>query len=121
MIRETYGEYLDEQGNITILGDKTLIDFVDQHTAASPDGLAYRFIDYSRERDGEYQDLTWSQFSVRLRAVAARLQQVAQAGDRVAILAPQGLDYVISLFAAVYAGAIAVPLFDPEEQGHTTG
>ncbi|MET8773529.1 long-chain-fatty-acid--AMP ligase FadD32 [Nocardia sp. NPDC004654] len=116
---ETFGEYLDEQGNITILGDKTLIDFVDQHTTANPDGLAYRFIDYSRERDGEYQDLTWSQFSVRLRAVAARLQQVAQAGDRVAILAPQGLDYVISLFAAVYAGAIAVPLFDPEEQGHT--
>ncbi|MCP2276944.1 long-chain-fatty-acid--AMP ligase FadD32 [Nocardia amikacinitolerans] len=119
MIRETFGEYLDEQGNITILGDKTLIDFVDKHTATNPDGLAYRFIDYSRERDGEYQDLTWSQFSVRLRAVAARLQQVAQASDRVAILAPQGLDYVISLFAAVYAGAIAVPLFDPEEQGHT--
>ncbi|WP_431955136.1 long-chain-fatty-acid--AMP ligase FadD32 [Nocardia lijiangensis] len=119
MIRETFDDYLDEQGNITIPGDKTLIDFVDQHTAASPDGLAYRFIDYSREREGEYQDLTWSQFSVRLRAVAARLQQVAQPRERVAILAPQGLDYVISIFAAVYAGTIAVPLFDPEEQGHT--
>ncbi|WP_431966518.1 long-chain-fatty-acid--AMP ligase FadD32 [Nocardia sp. bgisy134] len=119
MIRETVDDYLDEQGNITIPGDKTLIDFVDQHTTASPDGLAYRYIDYSREHEGEYRDLTWSQFSVRLRAVAARLQQVAQPRDRVAILAPQGLDYVISIFAAVYAGTIAVPLFDPGEQGHT--
>ncbi|MEV0029325.1 long-chain-fatty-acid--AMP ligase FadD32 [Nocardia sp. NPDC050793] len=119
MIRETLDDYLDEQGNITIPGDKTLIDFVEQHAATNPDGLAYRFIDYSREREGEYRDLTWGRFGVRLHAVAARLQQVAQPRDRVAILAPQGLDYVISIFAAVYAGTIAVPLFDPDEQGHT--
>ncbi|WSV87299.1 long-chain-fatty-acid--AMP ligase FadD32 [Nocardia sp. NBC_01009] len=116
---ETFDDYLDEQGNIKILGDKTLIDFVDKHSAENGDGLAYRFIDYSRERDGEYLELTWREFGVRLRAVAARLQQVSQPGDRVAILAPQGLDYVVSIFAAVYAGNIAVPLFDPEEQGHT--
>jgi fatty acid CoA ligase FadD32 len=119
MIGETFDDYLDEQGNIKILGDKTLIDFVDKHSAENGDGLAYRYIDYSREREGEYQDLTWREFGVRLRAVAARLQQISQPRDRVAILAPQGLDYVISIFAAVYAGNIAVPLFDPEEQGHT--
>ncbi|WP_054816908.1 long-chain-fatty-acid--AMP ligase FadD32 [Nocardia arizonensis] len=119
MIGETFDDYLDAQGNISIPGDKTLIDFVDKHGAENGDGLAYRYIDYSRERDGEYQDLTWREFTIRLRAVAARLQQVSSARDRVAILAPQGLDYVVSLFAAVYAGAIAVPLFDPEEQGHT--
>ncbi|MEV6431753.1 long-chain-fatty-acid--AMP ligase FadD32 [Nocardia sp. NPDC051463] len=116
---ETFDDYVDEQGNIKILGDKTLIDFVDKHSAENGDGLAYRYIDYSRERDGEYLELTWREFGVRLRAVAARLQQVSQPGDRVAILAPQGLDYVVSIFAAVYAGNIAVPLFDPEEQGHT--
>ncbi|MFR9754022.1 long-chain-fatty-acid--AMP ligase FadD32 [Nocardia sp. 004] len=119
MIDETFDDYLDDQGNITIPGDRTLIDFVDKHSAENGDDLAYRYIDYSRERDGEYHELTWQQFGVRLRAVAARLQQVTQPGDRVAILAPQGLGYVVSLFAAVYAGSIAVPLFDPEEQGHT--
>ncbi|MEU7763861.1 long-chain-fatty-acid--AMP ligase FadD32 [Nocardia sp. NPDC049190] len=116
---ETFDDYLDDQGNIKIRGDKTLIDFVDKHCAKNGDELAYRYIDYSRERDGEYHDLTWRQFGVRLRAVAARLQQVTRPGDRVAILAPQGLDYVVSIFAAVYAGNIAVPLFDPDEQGHT--
>ncbi|MGQ4598700.1 long-chain-fatty-acid--AMP ligase FadD32 [Nocardia sp. R6R-6] len=119
MIDETFDDYLDDQGNIKIRGNKTLIDFVDKHCAENGEDLAYRYIDYSRERDGEYLELTWRQFGVRLRAVAARLQQVTCPGDRVAILAPQGLDYVVSLFAAVYAGNIAVPLFDPEEQGHT--
>src|SRR6266568_696010 len=119
MIGETFDDYLDEKGNIKILGDATLIDFVDKHSAANGDDLAYRYIDYSRHRDGEYHELTWRQFGVRLRAVAARLQQVTQPRDRVAILAPQGLDYVVAMFAAVYAGNIAVPLFDPEELGHT--
>ncbi len=119
MIGETYDDYLDEHGNITIPDDSTWIDFVDRHSATNGDELAYRYIDYSRERDGEYHELTWRQFGVRLRAVAARLQQVTTSGDRVAILAPQGLDYVVSIFAAVYAGNIAVPLFDPEELGHS--
>ncbi|KAF0846084.1 long-chain-fatty-acid--AMP ligase FadD32 [Nocardia caishijiensis] len=119
MIGETLDDYLDEQGAIRIPGDQTLIDFVDKHSEANGDELAYRFIDYSRERDGEYQELTWREFGVRLRAVAARLQQVTEPGDRVAVLAPQGLDYVVALFAAVYAGNVAVPLFDPEEQGHS--
>ncbi len=81
------------------------------------DKLAYRFLDYSTERDGVARDLTWAQFSARNKAVAARLQQVTQPGDRVAILCPQNLDYLVAFFGALYAGRIAVPLFDPSEPG----
>ncbi|HYZ68769.1 MAG TPA: long-chain-fatty-acid--AMP ligase FadD32, partial [Mycobacterium sp.] len=48
----------------------------------------------------------------------ARLQQVTQPGDRVAILCPQSLDYLIAFFGTLYSGRIAVPLFDPSEPGH---
>ncbi|ATL64994.1 fatty-acid--CoA ligase [Nocardia terpenica] len=119
MTDETFDDYLDDSGNISIPEGRTLVDYVEKHTRNDANDLAYRYIDYSRERDGEYQDLTWKEFGVRLRAVAARLQQVTKPGDRVAILAPQGLDYVISFFAAIYAGCISVPLFDPDEPGHT--
>ncbi|MFF0636105.1 long-chain-fatty-acid--AMP ligase FadD32 [Nocardia sp. NPDC004151] len=119
MIGETFDDYLDEHGHIKIPDNQTMVDLVDKHAAANADELAYRYIDYSRERDGEYHDITWNRFGVRLRAVAARLQQVTQPGDRVAILAPQGLDYIVAMYASVYAGNIAVPLFDPDEQGHT--
>ncbi len=116
---ETFDDYLDERGNIFIPEGRTLVDHVEKHTRNDANDLAYRYIDYSRERDGEAHELTWNEFGTRLRAVAARLQQVTKPGDRVAVLAPQGLDYVISFFAAIYAGTIAVPLFDPDEPGHT--
>ena len=35
-----------------------------------------------------------------------------------AILAPQGIDYIVGFFAAIKAGNIAVPLFAPELPGH---
>lgn len=115
----TFDDYIDENGHITIAEGLTLVRHVEVNVAENADTLAYRFIDYSRERDGEAHELTWSQFGTRLRAVAARLQQVTKPGDRVAILAPQGLDYVVAFFGAIYAGTIAVPLFDPDEPGHT--
>ncbi|MDG3010441.1 AMP-binding protein [Rhodococcus sp. D2-41] len=116
---ENFNDYLDENGQIALKDGLTLVDHVEAHTRQNADELAYRYIDYSVARDGEAQELTWEQFGIRIRAVAARLQQVTEQGDRVAILAPQGLDYVISFFAAMHAGTIAVPLFDPDEPGHT--
>ncbi|OBJ43990.1 fatty-acid--CoA ligase, partial [Mycolicibacterium mucogenicum] len=70
------------------------------------------------ERDGEAKDLSWAQFSARNKAVAARLQQVTQVGDRVAILCPQNLEYLVAFYGVLYSGRIAVPLFDPSEPGH---
>ena len=53
-----------------------------------------------------------------MHAIGARVQQAASRGERVAILAPQGIDYVAGFYAAINAGAIAVPLFAPELPGH---
>ncbi|GAA3036270.1 long-chain-fatty-acid--AMP ligase FadD32 [Gordonia defluvii] len=119
MLNTEFEQFLDENGNLSFNEDATLVDYVERNVRDQADTLAYRYIDYSRERDGEAQDLTWAQFGKRLRAVAARLQQVTEHGDRVAILAPQSLEYVIGFFAALYASNIAVPLFSPDEPGHT--
>ncbi|GGC64806.1 AMP-binding protein [Hoyosella rhizosphaerae] len=112
-------EFYNEAGEVALTPEATLVNCVEQHSRSNSEDLAYRYIDYSRDRDGEVHELTWERFGVRVRAIAGRLQQVAQRGDRVAILAPQGLDYVVSFFAAIHAGTIAVPLFDPDEPGHT--
>lgn len=111
-------EYLDDQGQLSLKDGRTLVDHVEANTHDATTQLAYRFLDYSAARDGVAHELTWGEFGVRIRAVAARLQQVTKPGDRVAILAPQGLDYVVSFFASIHAGTIAVPLFDPDEPGH---
>ena len=105
-------------GKIRFPDNTNLVKHVERWAKVRGDKLAYRFLDFSTERDGIERDILWSEFSARNRAVGARLQQVTQPGDRIAILCPQNLDYLISFFGALYSGRIAVPLFDPAEPGH---
>ncbi|CAN7667763.1 long-chain-fatty-acid--AMP ligase FadD32 [Mycolicibacterium frederiksbergense] len=107
-----------KNGQIKFPDSASIVSHVERWAKVRGDKLAYRFLDYSTERDGVECDMTWSQFSARNRAVAARLQQVTEVGDRVAILCPQNLDYLVAMYGAIYAGRIAVPLFDPSEPGH---
>ncbi|MDT7763300.1 MAG: fatty acid CoA ligase FadD32, partial [Mycobacterium sp.] len=96
----------------------SVVRHVEKWAKVRGDKLAYRFVDFSTERDGVERDLNWAQFSIRNRAIGARLQQVTEPGDRVAILCPQNLEYMLAFFGVLYSGRIAVPLFDPNEPGH---
>lgn len=107
-----------KDGQIRFPDNGSLVRHVERWAKVRGDKLAYRFLDFSTERDGVERDLSWSVFGARNRAVGARLQQVTQPGDRVAILCPQNLDYLIAFFGVLYSGRIAVPLFDPNEPGH---
>lgn len=107
-----------KNGRITFPDNGNLVKHIERWAKVRGDRLAYQFLDYSVERDGLARDLHWADFSTRNRAVAARLQQVTQPGDRVAILCPQNLEYLIAFFGTLYSGRIAVPLFDPSEPGH---
>lgn len=109
---------LDADGRIVLPDGVTLISLVERNIANVGDSTAYRYLDYTGTNDGRAVELTWAQLGERLRAIAGRLQRVTQRGERVAVLAPQGLDYIAGFFAAIKAGTIAVPLFAPELQGH---
>jgi fatty acid CoA ligase FadD32 len=105
-------------GKIRFPENTDLVRHVEKWARVRGDRVAYRFLDYSTERDGVAREISWAEFGARNRAVGARLQQVTQPGDRVAILCPQNLDYLVAFFGVLYAGRIAVPLFDPSEPGH---
>jgi fatty acid CoA ligase FadD32 len=107
-----------KDGLISFPEGASLVKHVERWAKVRGDRLAYRFLDFSTERDGVARDLHWADFSARNRAVGARLQQVTQPGDRVAILCPQNLEYLVAFFGTLYSGRIAVPLFDPSEPGH---
>ena len=109
---------LDGAGNVALPADITLISLIERNIANVGDSVAYRYLDHTKSETAHVTELTWTQLGHRIRAVGARVQQVASRGDRVAILAPQGLDYIAGFFAAIKAGTIAVPLFAPELQGH---
>ncbi len=74
------------------------------------DEIAYTFLDYDVDPAGFADTVTWSELYVRVQAVAGRLLHCGAPGDRAAILAPQGMDYIVAFFGAIHAGFIAVPL-----------
>jgi fatty-acyl-CoA synthase len=108
---------LDADGGIALPPGTTLISLIERNVANVGDAVAYRYLDYARA-EGHTVEVTWAQFGVRLRAIGAQVQKFAGDDDRVAILAPQGIDYVAGFYAAVKAGTISVPLFAPELPGH---
>ncbi|PQM52884.1 fatty-acid--CoA ligase [Mycolicibacter virginiensis] len=112
-------ECLDACGGIVLPPGETLISLIDRNIANVGDAVAFRYLDYAGQVEGREVELTWTQLGERLRAVGARLQSLTAPGDRVAILAPQGLDYVTGFYAAVKCATVAVPLFAPELPGHT--
>jgi len=82
-----------------------------------PTDVAYTFLDYDIDPAGYADTLTWSELYDRVQAVAARLLLCGSPGDRAAILAPQGIDYIVAFFGAMHAGFIAVPLPVPAPGG----
>jgi 8-amino-7-oxononanoate synthase/acyl carrier protein len=83
-----------------------------QHWASiRPDSPAFYFTDGENPQDD--QCLTFSQLDAAARNVAGHLQKHNAGGQRVLLLYPPVLDFVIGFFGCLYAGATAVPAFPP--------
>ncbi|HSA41020.1 MAG TPA: AMP-binding protein, partial [Mycobacterium sp.] len=108
---------LDGDGLVVVPPTLTLDTLIERCIYSVGNQTAYRYIDFSRTTDGVISEITWNQVGVRAAAVAAAVQRHAHRGDRVAVLAPQGLDYITGFFGAIKAGMVAVPLFAPELAG----
>ncbi|MBY0442347.1 MAG: AMP-binding protein [Mycobacteriaceae bacterium] len=78
-----------------------------------PDDTALTFMNYEQDWSGVAEKLTWLQLYQRSLNVAAELKECTAPGDRVVILAPQGIDYIIAFIGILQAGLIAVPLSVP--------
>lgn len=81
-----------------------------ERAGLQPNRTAFTFFDYEQDWAGSAESLTWSQLHRRVVNLAQELKRHGSTGDRAAILAPQGLDYVTAFLAALQAGLIAVPL-----------
>ncbi|WP_330241734.1 AMP-binding protein [Streptomyces sp. NBC_00525] len=60
--------------------------------------------------------LTYGELHDRARELAGRLRETMAPGDRVLLLYPAGLDYIVTFFGCLYAGVIAVPLYVPQRR-----
>ena len=90
--------------------EPTLIDILRDRALRQPEQVAYTFL-----VDGETQSvsLTYGALARRVGAIAARLQDCCQKGDRALLLYPPGLDYVAAFLGCLSAGVVAVPAYPP--------
>ena len=98
---------------------RSLPEYVRHWAETTPDRRAFTYVDHPAPHSrGVHRTLTWRRLDVRVRAVAARLAEEAGPGARVAVLCPQGLEYVTGFLGTLAAGLIAVPLYPPDLPGH---
>jgi len=85
---------------------RNLVDVLVHRALHQPGDTAFLFL-----RDGEHEDgsLTFGELEKRVRICGTALRKRGAAGERVLVLFPQGLDFIVGFLATLYAGAIAVP------------
>lgn len=96
----------------------TLGEILTRRAATDPDKSAVDFVDYSVDRHGVVRSLTFAELDRSVTARAATLHRRWSAGERIAVLAPQGPEFIVGFLAALRAGLVAVPLFSPDLPGH---
>jgi acyl-CoA synthetase (AMP-forming)/AMP-acid ligase II len=87
-----------------------IIDLLLWRAEVNSNSLAYTYL-----ANGHIEDckLTYQQLKCRVLEVGAQLQAVGAKGDRVLLLYPQGLDFIIAFLGCLSAGMIAIPVSAP--------
>ncbi len=87
-----------------------LVTLLQQRATQTPNRCAYIFL-----IDGEHQEcaITYKELDSQASNIATRLQALNMSNKRALLLYPPGLDYIVSFFACLYAGVIAVPVYPP--------
>jgi acyl-CoA synthetase (AMP-forming)/AMP-acid ligase II len=88
----------------------SLADLLQDRAAEQPDERAYVLL--ARD-ESDTRTLTWATLEARARVLADQLAGRVAPGDRVLLLFPSCLEFVVAYFACVIAGAIAVPIMPP--------
>ncbi len=88
----------------------TLVELLLDRAQQNPDRRAFVFL---QDGENETESITFQQLDQRARKVAAWLQQQAQPGERVLLLCPSGIEYLVGFFGCLYAHLIAVPVYPP--------
>lgn len=117
------GQFFNKKGDIVLPPQFTMAGmseamFQIDTMSGNTDRTCMRFWDFTESAQGQARDLTRAEINTRIKAVAARLNQVASQQDRVIILMGNSPEFIFAFLGSMYAGMIPIPLYDPNEPGH---
>ncbi len=91
---------------------RDLLWLLEYRATVQPDDLAYRFL--LDKKNAEPEEITNLTLAKKARQIASLLvSHGVKHGDRILINHFPGISYIISFFATLYAGGIAVPVYPP--------
>src|SRR5215469_8668876 len=99
---------ISSSSTTTVLVAETLVEILQERAARQGSDRVYTFL-YGEEE----KSLTYAEIDQLARSTAASLLLHCNPGDRALLIYPPGLDYIVALFACMYAGVIAVPSYAP--------
>ena len=94
-----------------------IVEYLAHWAWSIPDRPAVTFVDYLASREGVTDEVTYGELDQWRRALAVRISDLTEPGDRVAIMAPQRTEYVAGFMACLGTAVIGVPLFAPDLPG----
>ncbi|WP_111976829.1 fatty acyl-AMP ligase [Algibacillus agarilyticus] len=93
----------------------SLIELVNFRAQVQPNDVAYTHL---KDRKDEKENITYAEFQQRILTLAAHIQSYNVKGERIILMYPTGIDYIVAYFAVIFAGAIAVPVYEPRQSSH---
>lgn len=93
-----------------LLESETILDILRARATEQPNRIAYIFL---RRGEEEQIRLTYEDLGKRTQAIAAHLQTLTELGDRVLLLFPPTIDFVIAFLGCLRAGTVPVPAYPP--------
>lgn len=102
---------------VTSLPDH-FVDVLQQQAMTAPERAAFVWRSDELSEEGR---LAYGPLLARAQRVAAGLQARCAAGDRVVLLYPPGLEFIVSFLGCLVAGLVAVPICPPRRQRPSPG
>lgn len=91
---------------------KTFVDVLRHRSEHQPDSKAFIHVNYD-DFPATETTLSYAQLDQQARSVAAKLQSLNLATNRVLLIYPQGLEFIIAFFGCMYAGVVSIPIYPP--------
>lgn len=91
---------------------KNLIEVLEYWANKQPDKSLYIFLEDGINKQDE---ITYKEFESKAKSVAAHLQENNNPGDRIILLFPNSIEFIISLYGCILAGMIGIPSYPPRK------
>jgi acyl-CoA synthetase (AMP-forming)/AMP-acid ligase II len=107
--------------NVDVVASKDYLSLVSTHATTLNDLLRWRALHQAQRQafiflehgEEDRERWTYADLDRKARTIAARLQGMGAAGQRILLLYRPGLDFIAAFFGCLYAGAIAIPAPPP--------